>query len=188
MPILPPEGDCLPPDLLDREEVSLRPWWLMYTKSRQEKMLMRHLRKHGVWHYGPQIPDRKRSPAGRVRIIHTMLFSSYVFVCCQNDQDDEARYQSICSGCVIKATEITEVHKLVADLRQIRNLVAMGVPLTIESRLTSGQNVRIRSGAFSGYEGTVLRRENETRLLVAVRFMEQGVSVKLDDCQLELIA
>ena len=47
--------------------------------------------------------------------------------------------------------------------------------------------MRVRNGAFAGYEGTVLRREQETRLLVAVQFMEQGVSVKLEDCQLELI-
>jgi transcriptional antiterminator RfaH len=51
-----------------------------------------------------------------------------------------------------------------------------------------GQNVRVKSGAFSGYEGTIIRREQETRLLVAVKFMEQGVSVKLEDCQLEVIA
>ena len=63
----------------------------------------------------------------------------------------------------------------------------MGVPLTLESRLEAGQCVRVRSGAFMGYEGVVLRREQETRLLVSVKFMEQGVSVKLEDCQLELI-
>ncbi len=72
-----------------------------------------------------------------------------------------------------------------SDARQIRDLIDMGVPLTIESRLEPGQHVRVRSGAFAGYEGTVLRREHETRLLVSVRFMEQGVSVRLDDCQLE---
>ncbi len=63
----------------------------------------------------------------------------------------------------------------------------MGVPLSIESRLQVGQQVRVRSGAFAGYEGVILRREHETRLLVSVRFMEQGVSVKLDDCQLEVV-
>jgi len=79
------------------------------------------------------------------------------------------------------------VAKFIQDLRQVRDLINMGVPLTLESRLEPGQHVRVRSGAFTGYEGTVLRREQETRLLVSVQFMEQGVSVKLEDCQLELI-
>ena len=111
------------------------------------------------------------------------LFNNYVFAC----GDEEARYQAVCTGCVQKVTEITCVKDFLSDLRQIRDLIEMGVPLTIESRLEPGQLVRVRSGSFAGYEGTVLRREQETRLLVAVRFMDQGVSVKLEDCQLEPI-
>ncbi|TWU27226.1 transcriptional activator RfaH [Novipirellula galeiformis] len=184
MPILPQEPDCFPEDLLNQSVILAHKWWLMYTKSRQEKQLMRHLRKHEIWHYGPLIPQRKRSPAGRMRTSYVPLFSNYVFVCGEND---ESRYQAICSGCIQKAADITEVDEFVADLKQIYNLIHLGVPMTIESRLEPGQNVRVRSGSFAGYEGTILRREQETRLLVCVRFMEQGVSVKLEDCQLELI-
>ncbi|GAA4470589.1 transcription termination/antitermination protein NusG [Novipirellula rosea] len=184
MPILPQEPDCFPEDLLCQPTTSSKRWWLMYTKSRQEKQLMRHLLKHEVWHYGPMVPQRKRSPAGRMRTSYAPLFSNYVFVC---GDDDEARYQALCSGCIQKAAEITDVDEFVADLKQIHDLIDLGVPMTIESRLEPGQNVRIRSGSFAGYEGTILRREQETRLLVCVRFMEQGVSVKLEDCQLELI-
>ena len=183
MPILPQEPDCHPTDLLDQNEQVENAWWLLYTKSRQEKQLMRHLRQLDLPHYAPQIPQRKRSPAGRIRTTYSPLFNNYVFLCGDND----ARYQAVCTGCVQKATEITDVAKFIQDLRQVRDLINMGVPLTLESRLEPGQHVRVRSGAFTGYEGTVLRREQETRLLVSVQFMEQGVSVKLEDCQLELI-
>lgn len=183
MPILPPEPDCLPSDLLEQNWCVSETWWLLYTKSRQEKQLMRHLRRLQLPHYGPQIAHRRRSPAGRVRTTYAPLFNNYVFLC----GGDESRYKAICTGCVQKATEITDVSEFVEDLKQIRDLIDLGVPLTIESRLEAGQNVRVRSGSFAGYEGTVLRREQETRLLVSVRFMDQGVSVKLEDCQLELI-
>jgi transcriptional antiterminator RfaH len=167
--------------LLDQPAAAASRWWLLYTKSRQEKQLMRHLRRLNISHYGPQIEHRRRSPSGRIRTTYLPLFNNYVFMC----GDDEARYQAICTGCVQKATEITDVNEFLADARQIRDLIQMGVPLTIESRLEPGQHVRVRSGAFAGYEGTVIRREQETLLLVSVRFMEQGVSVRLDDCQLE---
>ena len=111
------------------------------------------------------------------------LFNNYVFVCC----NDNIRYQAVCTGCVQKASPITDVETFVHDLRQVRDLINIGVPLTVESRLEAGQKVRVRSGSFAGYEGTILRREQETRLLVSVHFMEQGVSVKLEDCQLEKI-
>ncbi len=134
-------------------------------------------------HYAPQIAHRRRSPAGRIRITYAPLFNNYVFL----SGDDEARYQAVCTGCVHKATEVVDVEMFVRDLRQVHDLINLGVPLSIESRLQAGQLVRVRNGAFAGYEGVVLRREQETRLLVSVRFMEQGVSVKLDDCQLEAV-
>lgn len=183
MPILPREPDCHPPGLLDDPDAAVASWWLLYTKSRQEKQLMRHLRQLDLAHYAPQIAHRRRSPAGRIRTTYAPLFNNYVFLC----GGDEDRYRAVCTGYVQKATAITDVEAFVDDLRQVRNLIDMGVPLSIESRLQVGQAVRVRSGAFAGYEGVVLRREQETRLLVSVRFMEQGVSVKLDDCQLEVV-
>ncbi len=144
---------------------------------------MRHLRQLDLPHYGPQIAHRRRSPSGRIRTTYAPLFNNYVFLC----GDDDARYQAVCTGCVQKATKVTDVETFVRDLRQVYDLIDLGVPLSIESRLDVGQMVRVRSGAFAGYEGVILRREQETRLLVSVRFMEQGVSVKLDDCQLEVV-
>lgn len=183
MPILPQEPDCHPPDLLDQEDRVNQMWWLAYTKSRQEKQLMRQLRELDIAHYGPQVAHRRRSPAGRIRTSYAPLFNNYVFIC----GNDEDRYEAVCTGRVQKVTAIKDVAEFVSDLRQIRDLINLGVPLTLESRLEPGQQVRVRSGAFAGYEGIILRREQETRLLVSVRFMEQGVSVKLEDCQLELI-
>ena len=181
MPILAPEPDCHPSDLLEMQSVSDCQWWLLYTKSRQEKSLMRKLRDLDLFHLAPQVANRRRSPAGRIRVTYAPLFSNYVFLC----GEDEARYKAICTGCVQKATEVQDAEQLVADLKQIRDLINIGAPLTVESRMESGQRVRVKSGVFAGYEGTVLRREQETRLLVSVQFMEQGVSVKLEDCQLE---
>ncbi|TWU66990.1 transcriptional activator RfaH [Crateriforma conspicua] len=183
MPILAAEPDRLPDNLFDLDEVTEQPWWMVYTNSRQEKQLMRHLRKHDVPHYGPLIPKRYRSPAGRIRTSFLPLFTNYVFVM----GDNEARYQAVCSGCVSTAAEVPDSAELVHDLRQIHDLIEMDVPLTLESKIEAGQLVRVRNGAFAGYEGTVVRREGETRLLVAVRFMEQGVSVALEDCQVEAI-
>ncbi len=60
------------------------------------------------------------------------------------------------------------------DLRQVERLIEANVPLTAESRLQAGMNVRVRSGPFAGVEGVVLRRRGETRLLVSINFLQQG--------------
>ena len=64
---------------------------------------------------------------------------------------------------------------------------AAEVPLTPESYLEPGQRVRVKTGRFKGFEGTIIRRENEQRLLVAVNFLQQGASLLVEDFEVELI-
>jgi transcription antitermination factor NusG len=181
MPILPAEPICFPLDLLGSRENRTRGWFLAYTKSRQEKLLMRYLRYAQVAHYGPQIKQRYRSPNGRIRTSMVPLFPNYIFVCGNN----EDRYRAICTGCVTRIDAVVDVNMLIDDLLQIQGLIDMDVPLSLQSTLSPGTRVRVTSGSFKGYEGVVEHRHSETHLIVSVRFMDQGVSVKLDDCQLE---
>jgi len=67
-------------------------------------------------------------------------------------------------------------------------LIASGAPLTLESRLAPGDRVRVRRGPLVDLEGTVLSRRGQTRLLIAVNFLQQGASVEIDDFLLDPIA
>ena len=60
-----------------------------------------------------------------------------------------------------------------------------GAFLAIERRLDSGTAVRSRSGTLKGMEGIVVKRYRKTRLLVAVKCLQEGVFVEIDDCALE---
>ena len=155
----------------------------MYTLSRREKQLMRSLHALQIPFYGPMIERRHRSPAGRIRLSYQPLFSNYVFVC----GNSEDRLAALQTNCVSKCTEVIDAEELVRDLHQIALLCASGEPLSPEARLLPGNFVRVKNGPFAGVEGTIIRREGETRLLVFVNFMQQGASVLLDDCQLEMI-
>jgi len=82
---------------------------------------------------------------------------------------------------------VVEIERLVTDLAQIHKLVLTGAPLAPEARIDSGDLVRVRSGQFAGFEGRVIRRHQQTMLIVEVHFMNQGASVALDDCQFDLL-
>ena len=183
MPILKREVDIYPEDLLQSEFANENSWWAMYTLARQEKKLMRMLVADQVPFYAPVIERRYRSPNGRLRTSYEPLFSNYVFVCGQEAE----RYQAVCTGCVSRNMPVEQVDDLVTDLQQIQRLIASEAPLSPESRLEPGQRVRIRNGPFAGYEGVITRRDREVRLQVYVRFMEQGVSVSIEDCQADPI-
>lgn len=183
MPLLDRETDIFPDDLLTSEHALKEPWWAIYTMSRQEKKLMRELIGEKIAFYSPVIERRYRSPNGRLRKSYEPLFANYVFVC----GDEDARYRTVCTGCVSRWMPVSEPEKLVADLYQIYRLVATKAPLAPEQRLEPGMKVRIRNGSFAGYEGVIVRRDKEIRLQVSVRFMDQGISVAIDDCQADPI-
>ena len=184
MPILDREKDIYPDDLFDRPELGRASgvgWWALYTLSRREKQLMRQLPALDVSFFTPIVSRRNRSASGRIRTTHVPLFAGYVFIY----GTEEDRYRALTTNCVSRCLRVPDGATLTDDLRQIRRLIESGAALTPESRLGQGMPVRIRSGALTGLKGVVLKRQNETRLVVAVDFLKQGASVLLDDCQLE---
>jgi transcription antitermination factor NusG len=158
-------------------------WWALYTLARFEKKLMRQLIEIEIPFYGPTISRRYRSPQGRMRTSVEPLFPNYVFIM----GDELARFKAVSTGSVSRWMPVADSVELVTDLRQIRRLILTDSPLAPELRLHPGQKVRVKTGVFKGFEGTIIRRENEVRLLISVRYMGRGASVALDDCQLEPI-
>lgn len=186
MPILKRENDIFPEDLLSNPALlndSERHWMCVYTMSRREKDLMRKLTSWKIPFYGPVIPKRFRSKAGRLRTSYIPLFPNYVFLYAS----EEERYQALTTNTISKCTIVEQHEQLVVDLCQIFEIIHADVPLTPESQLEAGNHCRIKTGPFQGYEGTVVRRDGKTRFLVSIRFLEQAVSMEIDEGLLEPI-
>ena len=156
MPILPREPDLYPLDLF--EELSdghaVGQWWAMYTIAHREKELMRRLRSMDIAFYSPLVHQRTRSPGGRVRESYVPLFASYVFV----RGDEQQRHQALTTNCISRTLEVSDTAQLLRDLLQIRRLIELDAPLTVEARIEPGRRVRVRSGSMAGLEGTVIKR------------------------------
>lgn len=190
MPILAAEPNVYPSDLLagsgeqlvTSAELSRAAWWVLYTRPRQEKSLARDLLSREIQFYLPLVP-RRLLIRGRPVFSHVPLFSGYVFVHCSR----EDRLRSLMTNRVAHVLSVDDGEQLRSDLQSIQWLIESGAPLTIESRLEANQAVRVRAGALAGLEGIVLRRKNETRLLVWVTLLQQGVSLEIDDFLLEPI-
>jgi transcription antitermination factor NusG len=157
-----------------------RHWWVVYTKSRQEKSLARELLKYEVPFYLPQVKNTT-IVKGRRRTTFMPLFTGYVFMLA----DEAERVRALTTNRISRTLNVEETEQLILDLRQIKRLIESDAPLTIERRLAPGQKVRIKQGALMGMEGTVLLRRGETRLLVAVNFLQQGASIEVQDYLLE---
>ena len=147
------------------------------------KKLISALQVREVPHYCPLYEKRYRSPNGRIRSSFNPLFANYVFV----HGTDEERYQALTTNQICRMAHVVDEHQLVVELRQVQAAIESGIPLTPESKLVRGQRVRVKSGPFRGFEGQIIRREGKTRLLLTIAFLESGVSMELDECQVGLI-
>ena len=186
MPIRGPEPQCFPDDLLlgaaGPPTEDERCWWVVHTKARQEKSVARELLDREIPYFLPQVP-KTSVVSGRRRTSYLPIFTGYVFVYGSESQ----RHQSLTTNRVANILPVTDSEGLTRDLLQIWRLIEQNAPLTVESRLRAGDRVRVRSGALAGVEGTVLDRRGKCRVLVAVRLIQQGVSMEIDDYLLEPI-
>jgi len=184
MPILALETSIYPEDLLDdfTTEESDRCWWAIYTKARQEKAVARSLLAYEIPFYLPLVGKDQYIRGRRVRS-HLPLFDGYLFLY----GSDEDRVRTLTTNRISRILPVSEEEELVSDLGHLRDLIESDAPLTVERQLTRGDRVRVKSGALKGVEGEIIRRENGTRLLVAVNYMEQGVSIEIDDFMVERV-
>jgi transcriptional antiterminator RfaH len=157
-----------------------RRWWVIYTKSRQEKALGRELYKYEIPFYLPQIKQTS-IVKGRRRTSFAPLFAGYVFMLA----DESERVRGLTTNRISRILPVEDGEQLISDLQQIKRLIQSNAPLTIERRLSPGQKVRIKQGSLMGMEGIVLVRRGETRLLVCVNFLQQGASIEVHDYLLE---
>lgn len=185
MPILATEPDHFPPELFASESyfdhLPLGNWWLVYTRSRKEKEMMRRLYAAQVAFYGPMIHRRSRSPSGRVRESHVPLFPGYVFLF----GDEGARRTALQTNCVSTISAVQDGGRLTSELASLVRLIASDCVVLPEQRLEPGIKVRVTSGPLRGQEGTVIERRGKRRLVVAINLLQQGASVDLDECDVE---
>ena len=154
MPILARETCLFPETLLESPDPTEEgsQWMVIYTKPRQEKSLARDLLRQSIPYYLPLVKKTLRYGRRRLQSF-APLFDGYLFV----RGSEKHRTISLATNRVLRVLPVSDRHRLIADLRQIERLIQSNVPLTAESRLQAGRNVRVREGLLAGVEGVVLR-------------------------------
>jgi hypothetical protein len=184
MPILPPDTTIYPAELLSNGIAvgDGRCWWAVYTKARQEKSLARDLLRRSIPFFLPTVWKKSIIRGRRVRS-QLPLFGGYLFLF----GNDEERVQCLTTNRVSQLLEVHDQNELQKDLGQVHRLILSETPLTVESQLVRGRRARIRTGALQGLEGTIVARRNGDHLLIAVNFLQQGVSISIHNYLVEAV-
>ena len=166
-------------DVLER---ATNPWWVLHTRSRNEKTVAAALIRQRIQTYLPLV--RRQRNYGRREVTTTLpLFPGYLFLC----GDLVARDVAWQTRRVAKILPVENQELLKAELRQIRWALESGEPVDLYPALREGSRCRIIGGAMRGLEGVVLRRRRISRLYIAVTMLGQSAVVEIDSDLLERV-
>jgi transcriptional antiterminator NusG len=174
MPILKREPDANPEEIFGLSSEDF-PWWVAHVRSRQEKLLVRHLAPLGVPSFLPQ-HERRVHRAGRTFVSYLPLFPGYVFLRGRREE----RVRALRSQLLVQVIEVPDQELLAFELAQIRRLQEAGASLSPCSFLAPGDVVRVTEGPFEGYKGVVVQEKGTMRLVVSVSLLRKAVAVEFD--------
>ena len=133
------------------------PWFVIYTKSRNEKKVSELLQKNGVEVFCPLV-KLKKNWSDRKKIVETPLFNSYVFV---NISEKDRNVVFNVPGVIryvfwLKKPAVardSEIESLKAVLNDTMD------SFSIEN-YQIGDTVKISEGVFKGLDGVIEKQSN----------------------------
>jgi len=174
-----PGGSCAPASCAPK-------WFAAYTSPRHEKRVGQHLEMREIEHYLPLYRTQRKWSDGSRVTLDLPLFPSYIFVCIQRNERvrvlEVPGVLAVVGGTGGEPASLpeAEIDALRSGL-SLRN--AQPHPL-----LKVGQRARIRSGAFAGMEGVVVRMKYSYRVVLTLDSIMQSFAVEVDGEELEMLA
>jgi transcription antitermination factor NusG len=157
-------------------------WWVIHTKSRNEKALAHDLMGRNISYFLPMSWKVRRKSRRTIRSL-LPLFGGYLFFCgTENDRVEVLR-----TDRVANLIDVKDQQKLVRELQQIEQALRAGVPITPHKYLKEGQKCRVMAGPLMGLQGVVVRSPGTTRLVLQVDMLGQAASVEIDVDMIEPI-
>jgi transcription antitermination factor NusG len=157
-------------------------WYAVYTWARHEKRVKDQLDVRQIRCALPLYRVVRRW-SDRRKEVELPLFPSYIFV--QLPPSDRVRVLEI-PGVV----SFVSLHGKPLPLPQDEIgpfLCESGKGIRLEPHpyLQVGRNVRLRSGAMAGWEGTLLRKKEGLRLVISMEMLMRSVAVEVDATDVE---
>ncbi len=157
-------------------------WWVVHTKSRNEKALAQELCARDISYFLPMTLKVSRKSHRRFKSL-LPLFTGYLFFCGR----DEQRLEVLRTNRVANMLEVNDQETLISELYQIEKAIRAGVPLVPHDYIRRGQWCRVIAGPLMGLEGIVLEARQGTRLILQVDILGQATSVEIDIHMIEPI-
>lgn len=150
-------------------------WWVVHTRSRNEKVLAHDLMAKNISYFLPMTLKVSRRSHRTFKSL-LPLFTGYVFFCgSEND-----RIELLKTNRVVHLLEVPDQNSFLAELSRIERAISAGAPLIPHKYIEKGQWCRVIAGPLLGLEGIVVQNRGNTRLVLQIDLLGQAASVEID--------
>jgi transcription antitermination factor NusG len=165
------------------EVTSSSQWFALYTTSRHEKRIAQHLSQREIEHYLPLYRAERKWRDGSRVTLDLPLFPGYIFVRIQRSQ--RVSVLSVPGALTVVGGTGGEPAPLPDDAIDALRVGLQQHRVEPHPLLCVGQFARIRSGAFAGMEGVVVRKKSGLRIVLTLEQIMQSIAVELDEDDVE---
>lgn len=151
-------------------------WFVLHVRANQEKKTALRLSSNEIEHFLPYYRSVRQWKDRRVTL-EMPLFPGYIFV--HLPFIDRMKVLSLPNVVDMIGSKNTPAIVPAEEIDYIKRSVEFG-NATPHSALVEGQHVSIISGALRGMQGTLLRYQNNTRVVVAVDSIARSFAVDVD--------
>ena len=160
-------------------------WCALYVRHQHEKMVAQSLTNKGIETFLP-LYDAQRQWKDRVKQLSLPLFPCYLFLRNEGVHRLDVLSTPGVNGLVGIAGRATPIPQ--AEIEAVRQVIKRGVCLEPHAYLRCGNWVRVKSGPLEGIEGVMVRKKNQTRLVISVELLQKSASVEVDVSMVEPLA
>jgi transcription antitermination factor NusG len=153
-------------------------WFAARTRSRQERVAATLLDAVGVTHFLP-LHTEVHQWSDRMQAVTTPLFKGYLFVRLNPIQDTRLRVLKTPGIAGIVGNQTGPLPIPDHEIDSIRTVVAQRAPCTTHPYLCVGERVRVMRGPLSGVEGTLVRSQDDFKLLISVQMIQQSIAITI---------
>ncbi|MEI6149334.1 MAG: transcription termination/antitermination NusG family protein [bacterium] len=149
-------------------------WYVLHVKPRCEKKMAEYCAVKALKHDLPLRQETKVYQRRRVTV-HKPVFPGYVFIAFSDDE----KLTVLKSNFIVHILNVLDQDKLVHELAQIDQALAVDPSLDACAAFQAGKRVTIRSGPFQGLEGVVQMVRGKTKVILNVEMIGRAVAVEV---------
>jgi transcriptional antiterminator RfaH len=162
--------------------VAADPWFVLRTRSRQEKAVAEVLGAMGIAFFLPLLPV-VRFYGPRKFTVKLPMFPCYLFCRGSLEQSYAIDRTKRTAGIL----RVTDQGKLDWELRNIALALENKVPLDPYPCLRQGLRAEVQAGPLRGLQGLIESRTKLDRLVLQVEMLGRAVSVEVDASLLQVV-